>query len=303
MDYVVKASSLNLRSTAAVSNTNRIAVLPEGQPVEKLGEAADTNWWHISTSIDGVIVKGYVHSDYLTLKTSFQPAVSVTTISEVHLKKTNLVSKNQDSGRAYALNEPTQPKRTATTVAEKVRQIHTIISWLEVDLSARYLAGQGKTYCNIYAYDFCYLNNVYLPRVWWSSEALQKIKQGQPVLPLYDATIHELNVNSIHDWFSSHGAQFGWRRTFDIDELQSHANQGGVSIICAKRRDINRSGHICAVVPEQELLKAIRKKGLVTTPVQSQAGANNYKYVVKNWWHAKEGAYDKFSSFSFWMHD
>lgn len=122
-------------------------------------------------------------------------------------------------------------------------------------------------------------------------------------MPLYDATVHELNANSIHDRFSTYGAQFGWRRTFDIDELQSHANKGSVSIISAKRRDTNRSGHITAVVPEPDSLRAIRKKGLVTAPVQSQAGAKNDKYVVKNWWNTQEDGQDKFSSFSFWMHD
>lgn len=173
MDYVVKASCLNLRSTAAVSKINRIALLPKGQLVEKIGEAENTNWWHISTSIDGVIVKGYVHSGYLTLKTSFQPATSVVAKLDVHLKKTSLVTKNQINGRAYALNDPNQPKRNATSEVAKVRQIHAIINWLDVEPSARYVAGKGKTYCNIYAYDFCYLNDVYLPRVWWTSDALQ----------------------------------------------------------------------------------------------------------------------------------
>ena len=75
-------------------------------------------------------------------------------------------------------------------------------------------------------------------------------------------------------------------RTFDLTELQDAANQGEVCLICAQRNDLNMSGHIVAVVAETQTKQAARSGLQVTRPLQSQAGAVNFRYStgVRAWW-------------------
>ncbi len=105
--------------------------------------------------------------------------------------------------------------------------------------------------------------------------------------------------NSLYNWLVESSAAFGWARTFNIDDVQANANAGAVCLICAQRTDLNRSGHITAVVPETELHQAKRDNGRVTVPLESQAGASNYNYVTKliPWWTAAQ-----FRRFGFWVH-
>ena len=81
--------------------------------------------------------------------------------------------------------------------------------------------------------------------------------------------------------------------------LQASANAGQVCLIVAKRSDINRSGHIVAVVPEDQVRAARAANGSVLRPVESQAGVTNHRLVVKPtaWWRSEQ-----FQSFAFWRH-
>ncbi|MGG6298219.1 hypothetical protein ACQ4M4_27815 [Leptolyngbya sp. AN02str] len=107
-----------------------------------------------------------------------------------------------------------------------------------------------------------------------------------------NAVCHE----SCRLWLGS-AQQFGWTRTFKLTELQDAANQGQICIISAQRKDLNRSGHICAVVPETPSHKAQRSGATVVSPLQSQAGVNNFAYGGNVWWTA-----EKFRKYGFWMH-
>lgn len=298
--YKVEATALNLRSKPEVTPSTRVALLYRGQLVEKIEAVEPLPWWKISAVINGVLITGFVNSSYLKPATAFIEPEVTTKISAVHLKSPNTVSRLSANGRAFPLNESGQPSRVTTNAAEKVKSLHRIINWLAVDTSARYQPGASATYCNIYSYDYCYLSNVYLPRVWWTSKAIASILSGEAVAPVYDKTLQELNANSLHNWLAEYADDFGWRRTFDLNDLQESANNGAVCLISARRTDLNRSGHICGVAPETVAQKAIRKNGQVTVPLQTNAGASNFRYGAKNaWWSQK----DKFSSFSFWIHD
>jgi hypothetical protein len=73
-----------------------------------------------------------------------------------------------------------------------------------------------------------------------------------------------------------------------------------VCLVVAKRRDLNRSGHIVAVVPESDGYAAARDDaGEVLRPVESEAGATNHRLVVKAtaWWRDA-----RFQAFAFWRH-
>lgn len=297
----VISTALNLRSEPKVAPATRIATLHEGQEVRKLGESTVINWWQIEAALHGVAVGGYVNSQFLgpiaaVLQT---PAVAPGPgIPAVHLVRAALVARSHEGGRAHALNEPGSPRRPAGSAAAKVAALHAIVQWLEVEQSARYLPKGGKTFCNIYAYDYCYLAQAFLPRVWWMREALRKLEQGTAVTPAYGTTVSELNANSLHQWFDDYGADFGWRRVASVDDLQRSANQGAVAVISGRNADGNRPGHIVAVVPEKPAVQAQRTGGVVTRPVQSQAGASNFRYGGTVWWTSS-----KFSGFSFWVHD
>lgn len=179
-------------------------------------------------------------------------------------------------------------------------QLAEIIRWLQVDQSRRYRPKDGTTYCNIYACDYCYLAGVYLPRVWWTPSALIALTSGESVAPKYNATISELNANSLYEWLTQFGAQFGWRRIFDLNRLQDSVNKGQVGLICAQKKDPNRAGHIAVVVPESAAYKAVRTgdRARIKRPLQSQAGRQNFQYGTgaRRWWNG-----DSFGAFGFWV--
>jgi len=239
----------------------------------------------------------YANPEYLTLE--WETSRAPQNIPAVHLPvpKGTIIRRDRAGGRAYPLNEPNQPTRDGSTPTQKRTQLAQIIDWLKVDVSQRYTRGSGKTFCNIYAYDYCYLARAYLPRVWWTRPALKKLSSGETVAVKYGSTVGELNANSLHNWFEAFGAQFGWTQTSDSSILQNAANEGRVCIITGRRKDLSRSGHICAVVPETPSHRAQRRGSEVLIPLQSQAGSRNFRYGGKKWWIDSN-----FSKFGFWIH-
>jgi len=194
------------------------------------------------------------------------------------------------------------PFRDLTNVATKKESITKLIDKLDVETNIRYQRTVEDTYCNVYSYDYCYFSKVYLPTVWWTDESLEKVLQGQEVEPVFEQTVDRIYSSAIHDWFLQWGVSFGWQRIFTVDELQNKVNaNGGIGIICAKRREKGLSGHIVPVVPETDLHKAYRENGEVVYPLQSQAGKLNYNYfseVRKDWWND-----ELYSSYVLYYHE
>lgn len=194
------------------------------------------------------------------------------------------------------------PYRDLTDVASKKESIARLIDKLDVEKNVRYQRTVEDTYCNVYSYDYCYFSKVYLPTVWWTDEALEKILNGQDVEAVFEQTVDRIYSSAIHDWFLQWGASFGWERMFSVDEIQEKVNaNGGIGMICAKRREKGLSGHIVPVVPETDLHKAYRENDVVVYPLQSQAGKLNYNYfseVRKDWWND-----ELYSSYVFYYHE
>ncbi|UQD57753.1 hypothetical protein FLAK523_13235 [Flavobacterium sp. K5-23] len=194
------------------------------------------------------------------------------------------------------------PFRDLTNTATKKESIKQLIAKLDVIKSTRYQRTVEDTYCNVYSYDYCHFSKVYLPTVWWTDASLKKIMEGQEVEAVFEDTVERIYSSAIHDWFIKWGADFGWERILDVDTLQNKVNaNGGVGIICAKRRKKGLSGHIVPVVPETEKNKAYRENGVVIYPLQSQAGKLNYNYFAKarkEWWKN-----ELYSSHVFYYHD
>jgi hypothetical protein len=214
------------------------------------------------------------------------------TIPAVHLaENVKGAQRALTTARAYPLGEPGRPTRSGGLAA--------IVHYLNVESSPRYARTAHNTFCNIYACDYCYLAGAYLPRVWWTTGALAKLAAGTPVQPKYGETVIELNVNALHDWLGDFGPSFGWRRVETLDELQAAANAGNVALICAQRKQPDRSGHISVVVPESSDQAAERSSERVRLPLQSQAGARNVCFGcgLSKWWAGAQ-----FRRFGFWVH-
>lgn len=200
------------------------------------------------------------------------------------------------------LSDSNIPYRDLTDVASKKESISRLIVKLDVENSLRYQRTVEDTYCNVYAYDYCYFSKVYLPTVWWTNESLEKMAQGEEVEAIFEQTADRIYSSAITDWFAEWGPNFGWEKMDTPDQIQKKVNEnGGIGIICAKRREKGLSGHIVPVVPETTLHKAYRENGIVLYPLQSQAGKLNYNYfseVRKDWWND-----ELYSSFVFYYHE
>jgi len=197
-------------------------------------------------------------------------------------------ARGSTDGRAYPIGEsPRKTRDPSAPPADRVRQLTEIGDWLGSPTSKRYQPTAEATYCNVYAADYCYLASAYLPRVWWTNSALVKIAQGITVPVLYGDTVREMRADDLFAWLCDMGPMFGWTRVFDASALQKAANGGGLGVICADRRTPGRSGHITVVVPEVDGHTATRDvDGNVVQPLQSQAGARNFRYgsAGPSWW-------------------
>lgn len=317
--YRVKVTSdtLNLRSApiipAANPSANRVAALPNGHLVSLIFGSPGNKWFEVETSLNGAYLRGFAASDFLELVTTKTKAIPVMVpfaaapqsgIVAVFMPQiSGMITKRRGIAGPFSLNEPKQPSRSSTAEPALLRkEIINIIDWLNVEKPThkRYRPREGKTFCNIYAHDFCHLAGVYLPRVWWTQRAIENLARNEIVHPLLNATIEEIRANGIFSWLRDFGERFGWRQTGDLTKLQNAANLGGIGLIIAKRVEDGRSGHITMLVPEMGNTKAKRNgSGQVIAPLQSQAGAVNFNCGTgkKDWWLDA-----KFKDHAFWIH-
>jgi len=306
---------LNLRSTPQVTPASLLAPLVQGTEVEVRGPTAVAGWVQVRVLLNGVVREGVVAERYLEPyaprprtrggpRSRAAPAAeTLPALPAVHLEADRPdITRVRDGGRAYPLGEADRPARSGPEGARGAAGLARIVDYLDVAKAdhLRYQPRAGMTFCNIYATDYAHLAGAYLPRVWWTDSALRRLALGEPVEVTYGQTVRELNANSLYDWLDEHGAEFGWARELDLTLLQAAANAGEVCVIVAKRRDLNSSGHITAVVPEQEGTEARHAAdGEVLRPLESQAGTRNVTRGVSAsaWWAA-----ERFQSFAFWRH-
>jgi hypothetical protein len=287
---------LNLRS-APSTTAPLVAPLPEGQVVIKVGEAADGQWWRVAAELAVGPVPGFVLRQFLAPAAAAATALPTAALPAVHLRENRADVTRAGTARAFPLGEPGRPERAGGSATSPAASLTAIVDWLDVERSARYSPEDGKTFCNIYAYDYCYLGKAYLPRVWWTDQALVALGAGGRVDPEFGRTLREMTANMLFDWLREHGADFGWRKAADAAALQDAANEGQVAVIAAQRSDLDRPGHICVVVPETGSQAARRGPAGVVVPLQSQAGAQNHRYFAEIWWQDP-----RFRGVSFWTH-
>lgn len=302
--YQVIPLEANLRSQPRLDPKTILAQLKQGQQVEALPAITKlpAGWCRVRADLQGTSVEGYVKAFLLKKAVPVPvpaPLPVLPDLLEARLRSPDPVRRNQsgDGPRVFDLTEPHQPGRTGPTPADRARQLGDILTYLGVGHSARYAAGAGKTYCNIYAHDYAHLAGTFVPRVWWTRKALMALAAGQAMPPAYGTTVQELNANSLYNWLEEFGPDFGWHRSVDLTEVQHAANAGQVCLVSGQRKDLNTAGHICAVVPEMAEHRAIRQGERVRVPLMSQAGARNFAYGGRVWWTGAQ-----FGRFGFWIH-
>ncbi|CAN7775924.1 DUF1906 domain-containing protein [Variovorax sp. LjRoot290] len=304
----VSASVLNLRFVPTSDGNEPIARVPHGTLVRVLGDSAP-GWVRVRVVLNGATFIGHVRSSFLEPAATIPPqppaasAPALTAIPAAHFREGNPNAKRSGlGGMASPIGEAGRPARSAGgDAAAQVAELTAIGDWLEVSQSARYAPRDGKTYCNVYAADYCYLAGVYLPRVWWTGGAIARIARGEQVPVAPDDTVREMRADDLYRWLLDFGSVFGWRRVSDATALQNTANDGGVGIVCADREAAGRPGHITVVVPEDPNHSAVRDAaGNVDQPLQSQAGSTNFRYgsAGRNWWKGQQ-----FIGHVFFVHD
>lgn len=307
----VKATQLTLRSAPLVAERTRLALLNQGKAVQVLGAASEPGWVRVRVSLSGLLREGVVAERYLdplprTRSGGLAATVAAVvrpTLPAAHMQQDRAeFSRSHDGGRAFPLGEPGRPARSGRSAERLAQSVSAIVDYLDVAKPAhlRYQPRGGATYCNIYAADFAYLCGVYLPRVWWTDRALLRLREGEKLAPEYGRTVRELNANALYDWLEDFGPAFGWKRELELTALQAAANVGEVCVIVARRADLNRSGHITAVVPETGDAKAERNaQDAVVRPLESQAGTRNVLRApaASAWWQGS-----RFQAFAFWRH-
>jgi hypothetical protein len=314
LQVATQAGSLRVRSTPKVSKpptANVLGQLPDGHAVRAVGDDRVQKFLKIETSLNGANIRGFASTEFLkpapdvseiavVQPQSEPPASGIVAVYMPHAA--GAVTKRTQPADAHSLNESDMPGRQGTTPAELCSELAAIIDYLAVDNPSfkRYRPHDRLTFCNIYAHDYCHLAGVYLPRVWWTPGAIERLAHGQTVEPLINQTIDEQRANDLFRWLRDFGPRFGWRQTGTLTKLQQEANQGAIGIIVARRKEDGRSGHIVAVVPETAQKRARRDaSGEVVAPLQSQAGVRNFRYGTggAGWW---KGA--QFAESGFWLH-
>jgi len=263
--------------------------------VRVLGTSAP-GWLRVRTSLGGSEVIGHVALS--RLEAAGAPRVEVPVLEPAPLPPAMLrenhpaSQRHATNGRAFPIGELARPTRDPTAgEAQRIGQLQAIADWLGVESSERYARTPALTFCNVYAADYCYLADAYLPRVWWTDSALLRLGAGQAVPVAYADTVREMRADDLFAWLLDMGPRFGWRRVFDATALQDAANGGGVGLICADRAAEGRPGHITVVVPEDASHHARRDAdGHVAQPLQTQAGAVNRRFgsAGDNWWMGSE---------------
>jgi hypothetical protein len=315
LEVDVEIAPLRLRSEPrkdlAKPSANVIAHLPDGHRVRLISGKKGDEFFEVETNLNGAFLHGFAASEFLKrikpdLKIPLGAPEAVPAgggIPEAHApNKSGIAVKRTAHATALSLNEPGQPGRTGTTPEDLRKELITLIDYLAVDKAshARYQPREGRTFCNIYAHDFCHLAGVYLPRVWWRDDALVAIARGQTVEPRVGSTLVEQRANDLFRWLQAFGPQFGWRQTGTLTKLQTEVNLGAVAVIVARRNEDGKSGHITIVAPEVGDNKARRgSAGEVIAPLQSQAGARNFRLSTGplNWWRGEQ-----FADSAFWIH-
>lgn len=310
----VTDSMLNLRREPLIppkgQPSNVLTRMPAGKLVNWISGKKTDGWYLVETRLNGAYFKGYASSQFLVpVKNVLPEQLSDTPVklpgnivAAALPPATGQITRRTAPANARSLNEAGQPQRDIHgTPSELAASLLKIVDWLNVTnpRHRRYQPANGNTFCNIYAHDYCGLAGVYFPRVWWTAGAVARLAAGEQVSPVYAQTVVEMQANALFRWMADFGPGFGWRQVADLTQLQHAANLGGVALIIGRRVANRGPGHVSMVAPETSVKARRNAAGMVTMPVQSQAGAVNIKLGNGSGWWLNS---TRFAEYAFWVH-
>lgn len=149
--------------------------------------------------------------------------------------------------------------------------------YLDAERSPRYQPDQ-RTYCNVFASDFCALLNVYLPRVWWTELSIQ-----DGITPYSTAalgrSVREMTANALYNWLRTYGSHYGWEEQESLAALQAIVATGQVGMVTG--RSSTNAGHLSFVLSADEDASG--------NLIQTQAGRQcSTVRSVPKWWEGGE---------------
>ena len=285
--FRVIATSLNLRSAPVKLPDNILAVLSRGQIVERLSGARGAEFWRVRTNLNGVDAEGHVAAEFLT---PVLEAPAPGTVPAARLAENRPSSRRDAPPNAFPIGEADRPRCPPKSLAD-------IADWMDVEHSRRYRpVPDGPTFCNIYAHDYCYLANVYLPRVWWNPAALADLLAGRQVSAT-TRTAHEMRANDISTgWTSSARASAG-----SGSSIPRRSRRPRTAVRSASSSPSAASwtgpGMSRWWSPRPATIARRAERNRVIAPLQTQAGRQNFRHGTSQFWMGSE-----FRQFAFWRH-
>lgn len=181
---------------------------------------------------------------------------------------------------------PLQPAITNAVGERSPEKYNQVIDQFDVEKNPRYLPGDGKTYCNIFAWDVTRAMGAEIPH-WVNAK-------GEPCKPGAKGAI-EINANLTAKWLKDHGKEYGWVEV-TREEAIAAANEGKPTVAVWYNNtfkdgtldtahpwshDWGRSGHIVIVRPKNSKFRITQDSEKNRLGVYiAQAGSKNYQYTI-----------------------
>lgn len=177
----------------------------------------------------------------------------------------------------------TSPHYTNTAGKRGPEALNTVIDQFAVTSNSRYRPKNGKTYCNIFAWDCTRALGAEIPHWVLNNKPATSNTRGAK----------ELNANATYNWLNNYGSGYGWYKT-TASEAQKRAN-AGYPTVAVWRNTSGGSGHIAVIRPEGSGYIYTNARG----PVIAQAGGSNYSYANISIGFGSS----KMSNIVYWTHD
>jgi hypothetical protein len=156
----------------------------------------------------------------------------------------------------------------------------SLVDWLAVDTMLRWQPrtrpdGTKATYCDHYAADFIEQacgQPLISAWVWWTQDALNALRKGINVKPIYGQTIVEHGAKGLHKWSLEWATFYGWRPVqTDLELRRELTDRYTIGLIMTP-------SHVAIALPDT------LQPG-IGAPLQSQAGSRNVRLWRQNDWY------------------
>lgn len=165
------------------------------------------------------------------------------------------------------------PKVLGTPANRSATMTDTITDQFNV-MDERYLPGDGKTWCNIFTWDWSCAMGAEVPH--WVDVV------GNPVAP-FTPGARELNANALNPWFENAGHARGWREVRSSGSVLAEVNAGNVVVACMTNP--KGHGHITPVRPDANEITVINVGARNFARGKIGAAYGSYLKDVRYWVH------------------